>query len=212
MCGLAGFIGQGSDCTIRAMTDRLAHRGPDGEGIWIDAAKRVFLGHRRLSIIDRAGGAQPMWNAADDIGVIFNGEIYNHRELRAELEAAGHVFRSSHSDTEVLIHGYAEWQQRLPSKLNGMFAFAIFDRQANQLFLARDRFGEKPLYYAETQQAFVFGSEVSALLLHPAVSRDLSPRAAQKFFGWGFFPAPLSLYRDVRKLPSGSWMVVDVET
>jgi asparagine synthase (glutamine-hydrolysing) len=212
MCGLVGFVGSGSEANLRAMTDRLAHRGPDGQGIWIDHNEQVFLGHRRLAIIDQAGGAQPMWNASADIGVIFNGEIFNHLELRAELQAAGHVFASSHSDTEVLIHGYARWGIELPSRLNGQFAFVIFDRRANKLFLARDRFGEKPLYYSDNRKAFVFGSEVSALLLHPAVSRELDVKAAQKFFAYGFFPSPLSLYRDVRKLPAGHRMVFDLAT
>src|SRR5581483_7291683 len=184
MCGLVGFVGDGSEANLQAMTDSLTHRGPDGQGIWVDHNKQVFFGHRRLAIIDQAGGAQPMWNATGDIGLIFNGEIFNHLELRAELQAAGHVFASSHSDTEVLIHGYAQWGIELPSRLNGQFAFAIFDRRGNRLFLARDRFGEKPLYYSSTRNAFVFGSEVSALLLHPVVSRELDVKAAQKFFAY----------------------------
>src|SRR5581483_10046019 len=146
MCGLVGFVGDGSEANLQAMTDSLTHRGPDGQGIWVDHNKQVFFGHRRLAIIDQAGGAQPMWNATGDIGLIFNGEIFNHLELRAELQAAGYVFASSHSDTEVLIHGYAQWGIELPSRLNGQFAFAIFDRRGNRLFLARDRFGEMPLY------------------------------------------------------------------
>jgi asparagine synthase (glutamine-hydrolysing) len=212
MCGLAGFVGRGSRETIRQMTSSIAYRGPDGDGHWSDDQVGIHLGHRILSILDRAGGAQPMWDSGGDIGVVFNGEIYNHVELRAELIAAGHRFRSSHSDTEVLIHGYKQWGNDLPIRLNGMFAFAILDRPAKRLFLARDRFGEKPLYYASTPDAFVFGSEVGALRQHPSVSSNLSPRAVQKYLAWGFLPAPLSLYADVRKLGAGASLSLDLET
>jgi asparagine synthase (glutamine-hydrolysing) len=212
MCGLAGFVGRGSRETIRQMTSSIAYRGPDGDGHWSDDQVGIHLGHRILSILDRAGGAQPMWDGGGDIGVVFNGEIYNHVELRAELIAAGHRFRSSHSDTEVLIHGYKQWGNDLPIRLNGMFAFAILDRPAKRLFLARDRFGEKPLYYASTPDAFVFGSEVGALRQHPSVSSQLSPRAVQKYLAWGFLPAPLSLYADVRKLGAGASLSLDLET
>ena len=142
MCGIAGFAGFGSAQDLEAMTAALSHRGPDGSGLWIAPDAPVFLGHRRLSIVDLEGGAQPMWDASGEVGVTYNGEIYNHLELRRELEAAGHRFRTSHSDTEVLIHGYREWGESLPKRLNGMFAFAIFDRVGRRLFLARDRFGE----------------------------------------------------------------------
>lgn len=212
MCGLAGFVGEGTREILRAMTASIAYRGPDGDGHWSDEQTKVHLGHLILSIIDRAGGAQPMWDGDEQVGVIFNGEIYNHVELRRELVAAGHRFRSSHSDTEVLVHGYKQWGAGLPGRLNGMFAFAILDRRAGKLFLARDRFGEKPLYYAATARAFVFGSEVGALRRHPCVSGDLSPRAVQKYLAWGFLPAPHSLYADVRKLPAGSSLTLDIAT
>src|SRR3984893_5376636 len=133
MCGIAGFVGFGGRADLEAMTAALAHRGPDGSGTWISPERPVFLGHRRLSILDIEGGAQPMWDAAGSIGVVYNGEIYNHRELRRTLEAAGYRFRSSHSDTEVLIHGYREWGEDLPIRLNGMFAFGIFDRVRRRL-------------------------------------------------------------------------------
>jgi len=194
------------------MMGAVAHRGPDGDGIWLDPELRVFLGHQRLSIVDIAGGAQPMWDSRGDIGVIFNGEIYNHLELRRELEAAGHRFRSSHSDTEVLVHGYREWAKDLPLRLNGMFAFAVIDRPARRLFLARDRFGEKPLYYAHKHDAFVFGSEATAVLAHPCISREISPRNIQKYFAWGFLPAPNAFYRDLKKLPGGSSLLYDIQT
>src|SRR4051812_5712041 len=122
MCGVAGFVGQGDRSDIVSMTRALAHRGPDGEGIYIDEMERAFLGHRRLAILDIAGGKQPMWSEDGKVGVVFNGEIYNHQELRGLLEERGHVFRSDHSDTEVLVHGYEEWGDGLPTRLNGMFA------------------------------------------------------------------------------------------
>ena len=163
MCGIAGFVGRGGRTDLSAMTEALVHRGPDGEGIFIDDKEGVFLGHRRLAILDIAGGAQPMWNEDGNVGVIFNGEIYNHVELRRELERKGHKFRSDHSDTEVLVHGYEEWGEALPERLNAMFAFAIYDTPRRRLFLARDRFGEKPLYYAQLPGIFAFASELSAI-------------------------------------------------
>src|SRR5207253_1576061 len=136
----------------------------------------VFLGHRRLSIVDLEGGSQPMWDAAGEIGVTFSGEIYNHVELRRTLETAGHRFRTSHSDTEVLVHGYRQWGEDLPNHLNGMFAFAIWDRVHRRLFLARDRFGEKPLYLYRQPGRLAFASELSALLLHSDIPCELNPR------------------------------------
>ncbi|MDH3638591.1 MAG: asparagine synthetase B, partial [Gammaproteobacteria bacterium] len=173
MCGIAGFVGHGDQKTLERMTLRVAHRGPDGQGFFSDEKHKVFLGHRRLSIIDLAGGQQPMWNETGDVGVVFNGEIYNHADLRRELMAAGHRFQSSHSDTEVLVHGYEEWGNGLPARLNGMFAFVIYDAANRQLFIARDRFGEKPLYYATEPGFFGFASELSALCEHRSVSRQI---------------------------------------
>jgi len=210
MCGIAGFVGEGDERTLRAMSDAMIHRGPDGSGAFIDEAKRVFLAHRRLAVLDIAGGDQPMWNEDGRIGIIFNGEIYNHPELRRELVAKGHVFRSDHSDTEVLVHGYEEWGAELPLRLNGMFAFAIYDRIRQKLFLGRDRFGKKPLYYAARPGFFAFASELSALLRHPGVDREIDDRALRKYFAYGFIPAPISLYRGVAKLPGGHRLSYDV--
>ena len=193
------------------MTERLAHRGPDGDGIWIDREAGVHLGHRRLAIVDIAGGHQPMWNEDGRVGVVFNGQIYNHLELRAELVRLGHVFRSSHSDTEVLVHGYEAWGVGLAERLNGMFAFAIVDRRSKQLYLARDRFGEKPLFWARTREGIAFASELSALALHPDVSRAIDLRSLQKFFAHGFIPAPNALLEGVRKLRPGSWLLFDID-
>lgn len=211
MCGLAGFVGFGGRQDLEAMTASVAHRGPDGSGYWHCLQTRVFLGHRRLSIIDLEGGAQPMWDAAEEIGIVYNGEIYNHVELRRELEALGHKFRTSHSDTEVLIHGYRQWRQDLPGRLNGMFAFAIFDRARRQIFLARDRFGEKPLYYYRQPGRLAFASELTALLQHEAIPREIDPRGVQKLFAWGFIPAPTTLYRHCRKLPNGSSLLYSLD-
>jgi asparagine synthase (glutamine-hydrolysing) len=147
MCGICGFIGLGSRDDLARMTAALVHRGPDSEGQFVDMAERVFLGHRRLAVVDLPGGLQPMWNEDGRVGIVFNGEIYNHADLRAALVRCGHRFASDHSDTEVLVHGFEQWGEGLLPRLNGMFAFAILDRRRKRLFLARDRFGEKPLYY-----------------------------------------------------------------
>jgi asparagine synthase (glutamine-hydrolysing) len=212
MCGIAGFWGAGDLKIIRAMTDALIHRGPDGHGYHVDEETRVFLGHRRLAIIDIDGGAQPMWNKDQTVGVIFNGEVYNHIELRALLESRGHRFRSDHSDTEVLVHGYEEWGTELPSRLNGMFAFAIWDKVQSKLFLARDRFGEKPLFYTKEAGFFAFASELSSLTLHPKVDTELDVRSLQKLFAYGFLPAPRTPYKGVQKLPGAHWLLVDLKS
>ena len=206
MCGIAGFFGKGGRADIEAMTAALAHRGPDGQGLFTDDRWPLRIGHRRLAILDIKGGHQPMWNEDGSVGVVFNGEIYNHAELRRELLSAGHVFRSHHSDTEVLVHGYEEWGEGLPLRLNGMFAFAIWDRRRARLFLARDRFGEKPLYYAAAPGSFVFASELGALARHPAVSTTPDLLALQKFFAYGYIPSPHALYQGCRKLPGGHWL------
>jgi len=212
MCGLAGFVGPGDRAHLNAMADSLAHRGPDGEGFFVDEVQRVFLAHRRLAILDLEGGNQPMWNETGDVAVIYNGEIYNHSELRQALQARGHVFRTSHSDTEVLVHGYEEWGASLPERLNGMFAFAIYDGGRRQLFLARDRFGEKPLYYLHKPNAFLFGSELTALAHHPQFDRSIDQRALQKLFAYGYLPAPHTMFAGSRKLPAGSWLRYDITT
>ncbi len=212
MCGIAGFVGSGSLDDLNAMTSAIVHRGPDGGGAYNDPDQRVFLGHRRLAIIDLAGGVQPMWNAEGAIGVVYNGEIYNHAELRRQLERRGHVFRTSHSDTEVLIHGYLEWGRALPTHLNGMFAFCIYDRRARTLFLARDRFGEKPLYYAQQAGTFLFASELTAIAAHGSFCATLARASIQKFFAYGFIPAPHAIFEDCAKLPGGCTMEFDIAT
>ncbi len=212
MCGIAGFVGPGDSADLRRMNAALVHRGPDDEGIWFDEACRVFLGHRRLSILDLAGGHQPMWTHDGRLGVIFNGEIYNHAELRKELVALGHAFRTDHSDTEVLIEGYRAWGESLTTRLNGMWAFAIYDRAKRSLFCSRDRFGKKPFYYLHRPGAFAFASELSALVQHPAVERRVSQRALIKYFAYGYIPSPLSIYEGVRRLPGGYSLTYDLAT
>ncbi len=208
MCGLAGFVGTGDAETLVAMTRAVTHRGPDAAGHWSEAG--VHLGHRRLSIVDLEGGAQPMWTADAAIGVIFNGEIYNHAELREKLKALGCVFQTDHSDTEVLLHAYREWGDDFVTRLNGMWAFAIFDRPRGRLLLSRDRFGKKPLYWFQREGTFAFASEVTALLAHPACPRSVSTRALQKFFAYALIPAPLSILDGVWKLPAGHNLVFDL--
>src|SRR5437588_3711929 len=212
MCGIVGFAGAGDRSVIEAMMEAVRHRGPDAEGRYQDPETGVHLGHRRLSIIDIAGGKQPMANASGSIWVNYNGEIYNHAELRAELEAQGYRFHSDHSDTEVLVHGSDAWGEDLPRRLNGMFAFAVLDRARRKLFLARDRFGEKPLYYVKSGGVFAFASEIQALLEHPAVRPPISIRSLQKYFAFGFFPGAHTLYEGVQQLEGGCWMRVDLDT
>lgn len=212
MCGITGFVGRGNREDIHAMTDALAHRGPDGEGFYLDEGKRVYLGHRRLSVRDIEGGAQPMWDNSGETGIVFNGEIYNFPELRSELEATGIVFKTSHSDTEVLIHGYRHWGTDLARRLNGMFAFAILDKIRGSLYLARDRFGEKPLFYAAQQGLFAFSSELHSIEKHTDIQSNISYLGLQKLFAYGYIPAPNSLLENVFKLPAGHQMIVDLKT
>ncbi len=206
MCGLAGFLGDGDRADLGRMTDALAHRGPDDAGYFIDGP--VHLGHRRLSIIDLAGGAQPMRTADGRLTIVFNGEIYNHAELRRDLQEKGRVFQTDHSDTEVLVHGWLEWGAGLVERLNGMWAFALWDAAEKKLFLSRDRFGKKPLYWFYRNGTFAFASELTALLEHPAAPRSVSPRALRKFFAHALIPAPNSLIEGIWKLPGGHNLAV----
>ncbi|MGB8170244.1 MAG: asparagine synthase (glutamine-hydrolyzing) [Chthoniobacteraceae bacterium] len=203
MCGIAGFVGQGDRTVLQRMTDAIRHRGPDAEGHWVNEESAIYLGHRRLSIVDLGGGAQPMWTRDGRIGVVFNGEIYNHAELREELKQCGCEFLTDHSDTEVLLHGYAEWGDAFVERLNGMWAFVIYDRTRRRLFGSRDRFGKKPLYYFHEGATFGFASELPALLEHPRCPREFSSLSLKKFFAYCYVPAPRSIYERVWKLPGG---------
>lgn len=212
MCGIAGFCGTGDRQVLQRMTDAIRHRGPDAEGHWADADRGIFLGHRRLSIVDLSGGAQPMWTADGELGVIFNGEIYNHGELRAELKAQGCQFVTDHSDTEVLLHGYRKWGEDFVQRLNGMWAFVIYDRARNRLFGSRDRFGKKPLYYFHEGDTFGWASELPALLQHPKCPRELSVLSLKKYFAYAYVPAPRSIYERVWKLPGGHSFAFDLSS
>ncbi|MDH3520287.1 MAG: asparagine synthase (glutamine-hydrolyzing) [Myxococcales bacterium] len=203
MCGIAGFIGAGDAEDLRRMMQALRHRGPDASGEARDEPHGVWLGHQRLEVIDREGGEQPMWSADRRVVLIFNGEIYDAAALRKDLENRGRVFRTHHSDTEVLIHAYLEWGPDFVERLNGMWAFALWDRAARRLLLSRDRFGQKPLYWTQRPGCFAFASELTALTRHSHVAAEVSPAALRKYFAYGFVPAPCSLVEGVRKLPGG---------
>jgi asparagine synthase (glutamine-hydrolysing) len=211
MCGITGFVGAGETADLKRMTDALAHRGPDDEGYWTDPDLAVYFGHRRLSILDIAGGHQPMLSASGDLVIIFNGEIYNFAELRDQLVSRGHRFQTDHSDTEVLLNGYREWGDALPGRCNGMWAFVIYDRGRRRLFGSRDRFGKKPFFYSTQHGAFVFGSELTALLKHPSVDDTVSRRSLKKYFAYNYIPAPSTILENVYKLPGGYSFFLDID-
>ena len=211
MCGICGFVGSGGLEELAAMNAALARRGPDGEGRYGDASAGVYLAHRRLAIIDLEGGAQPMATVDGRLVVTYNGEIYNHLDLRRELTARGHRFVSDHSDTEILLHGWREWGQALPERLNGMWAFALYDAARGQLFCSRDRFGKKPFFYAARPGFFAFASELSGLVAHPMLAdRAICRSSLRKYFAYGFIPAPNALYAGTQKLAGGENLLLDV--
>ena len=202
MCGIAGYLSavQLPGQVLERMTERLRHRGPDAGDYYRDGA--LALGHRRLSVIDIEGSPQPMSTPDGALTIVFNGEIYNFAALRAELAARGHAFRT-HGDTEVLLYAYREYGTAMLEHLRGMFVFALWDRAAQRLFIARDHLGVKPLYYAWDGATLVFGSELKALLEHPGVSRELDLDALGLYLESQYIPAPKSAYRQVRKLEPG---------
>jgi asparagine synthase (glutamine-hydrolysing) len=210
MCGIAGFIDYWSrnsgDTTergrlLKRMCDVIRHRGPDDDGFFLKTG--VALGMRRLSIIDVAGGAQPISGEDGSVTIVFNGEIYSFQELRPQLENHGHTF-ATNSDTEAIVHAYEEYGAACVNHLRGMFAFAIWDEKERELFIARDRVGKKPLYYTITKDGtFVFGSEIKSILEHPEVDREIDLEALDAYFTLGYVPDPLSIFRGIRKLPPG---------
>ncbi|PYS77806.1 MAG: asparagine synthase (glutamine-hydrolyzing) [Acidobacteria bacterium] len=204
MCGITGIInlgGRAADGELLArMNAAIAHRGPDEEGAYLEG--RVGLAMRRLAIIDLAGGQQPIANEDRTCWIVFNGEIYNYRELKKRLEDLGHTF-STDCDTEAIVHAYEQYGADCPKHLRGMFAFAVWDSRRQELFLARDRVGKKPLLYAKAGGTFVFGSEFSALLAHPAVGREVDREALHYYLSFMCVPAPLTAYRQIRKLEPG---------
>lgn len=220
MCGIAGAWQPGADTEVlaaqaRAMAAAIAHRGPDDAGVWVDAEAGLALGHRRLAILDlSAAGHQPMLSACGRWVIAFNGEIYNHQELRAQLQAAGAAPNwRGHSDTETLLAAIAHWglEQTL-RRCTGMFALALWDRERRVLALARDRLGEKPLYYGWQGGAFLFGSELKALRAHPAFVGGIDRGALALLLRYNYVPAPYSIHPGIRKLPPGTWLELDAGT
>src|SRR5215467_5098660 len=209
MCGIAGIVSQSSNLElVGVMTEAMRHRGPDGAGLWSDGL--CSLGHRRLAIIDLSlKGKQPLCNEDETVWIVFNGEIYNFKELRAELERFGHRFNSQ-TDTETIVHAYEQWGSECVKKLRGMFAFAIWDQQKRRLFLARDRVGKKPLYYTDNGRSFVFASELQGLLQNPEVRREVDLEGLDSYLSWGYVPAPLTGFKNVLKLPPAHFLELNV--
>jgi asparagine synthase (glutamine-hydrolysing) len=206
MCGITGIFDTRDSREIprdllHRMNETQFHRGPDEGGLHLEPG--LGLGHRRLSIIDLSTGQQPLYNEDRSVVVVFNGEIYNFQELVPELQALGHTFRT-HSDTEVIVHAWEAWGEACVARFRGMFAFALWDRNRQTLFLVRDRFGVKPLYYAFLDDGqFIFGSELKSMMVHPGLRRDLDPLAVEEYFAYGYVPEPRTIFRGANKLPPG---------
>ena len=210
MCGIVGFCHFHESRhvrpeTVTLMCESIRHRGPDDEGIFVEGP--VALGMRRLSIIDLSSGHQPIFNENGRLLILFNGEIYNYRELRVELEGQGHVF-TTESDTETILHAYEEYGPECTLKLNGMFAFAIFERDSRSLFLARDHVGIKPLYYCVVDETLLFASEIKSLLVHACVEREVDEEALPEYLAHGYVSGDRTLFRGIRKLPAGHFMIL----
>jgi len=214
MCGIGGFLLAEARLSRDELESRLwtmiatvRHRGPDDEGVWSD--DRAGLAHARLSVIDLSpAGHQPMASADGTVWITFNGEIYNFAEIRRDLEKAGYLFHSR-SDTEVIVNGWHAWGPRIFSRLRGMFALAIWDRRSRRLVLARDRIGKKPLYYAATADAFLFGSEIKALLAWPELPRTPDLSTIDRYLTWGYVPAPYTAFEGIRKLEAAHYLVIE---
>ena len=211
MCGIAGIVSRGRIAEedhdlLKRMTRTLHHRGPDGEGFYFD--EHAGLGHRRLSIIDLDSGKQPMSNEDETVWVTFNGEIYNYLDLRKDLIAKGHKFKTE-SDTEVIVHLYEEIGEKFPERLRGMFAIGLWDKKASRLILTRDRVGKKPLYYAFAGDAVYFASEMKSLLHVPGLSRDIDAQAVSDYFSLLYVPAPKSIFKSVRKVKPAHYLTFD---
>ncbi len=211
MCGIIGFVNldqqqPANERIARAMNQAILHRGPDDEGFYVNA--NVAMGMRRLSIIDLAGGHQPISNEDGSVWVVFNGEIYNYQELRQGLLARGHQLRTN-SDTETIVHLYEDYGDDLVQHLNGMFGFALWDERRQRLLIARDRMGEKPLYFTQTDSAFVFASELKALVEHPSVQRRINLLALRKYLQYEFVPSPHTMLEGVQKLPPAHRLIYE---
>ena len=213
MCGIAGWIKVGetsggghSEAVLHSMCEQMIHRGPDSEGLWLD--ETVALGMRRLSIIDLSTGEQPVYNEDRSVVVVMNGELYNFKAVKEELQRKGHRFETK-TDTEILPHLYEEYGEAMVDHLNGMFAFALWDKNRRKLIVARDRFGEKPLYYGTFAGKLVFGSELKVLTAHPDVHTETNLDALRHYLSFDYVPAPLSIYKDIFKLPAAHMMTVE---
>jgi len=214
MCGIAGYLTTNFRddlaVSLRHMANVIAHRGPDGEGFFETVAQggacRIGLAHRRLAIIDLATGQQPMSNEDGSVQIVFNGEVYNFQELREELIARGHVFRTR-SDTETIVHAYEEWGPECVSRFRGMFAFAIWDANRERLFVARDRYGKKPLFICERNGLLLFASEIKAILAFPGIEATVDRAALWEYFSYRYVPAPATLFSGIRKLMPGTYLI-----
>ena len=214
MCGIAGWAKlksdnlaqDGGEAILHAMCEQMKHRGPDSEGLWLDDS--VALGMRRLSIIDLHTGEQPVYSEDKSIVVVMNGELYNFREVRAELEKRGHAFETQ-TDTEILPHLYEEYGEAMLEHINGMFAFALWDTRKEKLIIARDRFGEKPLYYGIFDNKLIFASEPKVLLANPAVKTEINTDALRQYLSFDYVPAPHSIYKNVYKLPAAHLLILE---
>lgn len=204
MCGIVGFTGKTKDNKkiIKAMADKINHRGPDGEGYFVE--EEIALGHKRLSIIDLKGGSQPMFSADKKLVIVFNGEIYNYKDLKEELKE--YKFKTN-SDTEVILNGYLKWGKDMPKHLRGMFAFALYDIENKELFCARDYFGIKPFYYYENNGIFMFASEIKALLEHPDFVKEMDESVISSYLIFGFNPKEESFFKGVKELKPGNYLI-----
>ena len=206
MCGFVGFTNSIADngVLLESMMDKIVHRGPDSAGKYVD--NNVALGFRRLSIVDLADGSQPMFNEDESLVLVFNGEIYNHKELREELTALGHTFKTSHSDSETLLHGFEEWGEEMLPKLRGMYGFVIYNKNDGSLFGARDIFGIKPFYYTFAEESFMFGSEIKSFLLHPNFKKELNEEALAHYLSFQYSPTEETFFKGVYKLPPAHYI------
>jgi asparagine synthase (glutamine-hydrolysing) len=205
MCGICGFTGEQDEVILKRMTDSIYHRGPDDDGFFVDG--KINLGIRRLSIIDVKTGQQPIHNENKNLWTVFNGEIYNFQAIRTDLEGKGHRFYTDHSDTEVIVHLYEEYGRDFTHQINGMFALALWDRQEEKLLLIRDRMGVKPLFYALVGGKLIFGSEIKAILQHPAYTRDINYDALYHYFTLKNIPAPMTAFAGINSLLPGERLV-----
>ncbi|GHT38774.1 hypothetical protein FACS189427_13030 [Planctomycetales bacterium] len=225
MCGICGAVwtdknGKTSSTEITsavldAMTDSMQHRGPDDKGTFLlpideDNPVGIAFGHRRLSILDLSyAGHQPMFNEDGSVVLVFNGEIYNFAELKKQLLSSGHIFRG-HSDSEVLVHLYEEKQEKMLQELNGMFAFAVWDKKRKQLFIARDRIGKKPLYYHNGANRFIFGSELKSILAVKDIPREQDNTALDDYLTYQYIPHPKTIYKNICKLPPAHYLILNL--